>query len=118
MKTHDNITTKAIQLLRDADPNIDEMSSMDKFLSHQKELATMREQYVSFSDHPQAEKLRKRLDVFEESSVAFTYVYFTMMQYKREVLLAQANEMDMAGAVIELKHELNVLTKLKEEDNS
>jgi len=29
MKTHDNITTKAIQLLRDADPNLDEMNSMD-----------------------------------------------------------------------------------------
>ena len=117
MKTHDNITTKAIQLLRDADPNLDEMNSMDKFLNHQKELATMREQYVSYSDHPQAEKLRKRLDVFEESSVAFTYVYFTMMQYKREVLLAQANEMDMVGAVIELKNELNILTKLKEDED-
>ena len=116
MKTHDNITTKAIQLLRDADPNLDEMNSMDKFLSHQKELATMREQYVSFSDHPQSDKLKKRLDVFEESSFAFIYVYFTMMQYKREVLLAQANEMDMASAVIELKHELNILTKLKEDE--
>ena len=116
MKPNDNITTKAIQLLRDADPNLDEMDSMDKFLNHQKELATMREQYVSFSDHPQADKLRKRLDVFEESSVAFTYVYFTMMQYKREALLANANEMDMANAVIELKHELDVLNKLKEDE--
>ena len=116
MKTNDNITTKAIQLLRDADPNLDEINSMDKFLNHQKELATMRDQYVLFSDHPQAEKLRKRLDVFEESSVAFTYVYFTMMQYKREVLLANANEMDMANAVIELKHELDILTKLKSDD--
>ena len=112
----DEITLKSIQLLRDADPNLDEMASMDKFLSHQKELAKMREQYVSYSDHPQAESLRKRLDVFEESSVAFTYVYFTMMQYKREVLLAQANEMDMANAVIELKHELDLLTKLNNDE--
>jgi hypothetical protein len=40
-----------------------------------------------------------------------------MMQYKREVLLAQANEMDMVGAVIELKNELNILTKLKEDED-
>mgnify|MGYP003384417833 FL=1 len=35
----DEITLKSIQLLRDCDPNLDEMGSMDKFLSHQKELA-------------------------------------------------------------------------------
>ena len=109
----DEITMKAINLLRDQDPNLDEMASMDKFLSHQKELAKMRDQYVSFSNHPQADKMKKRLDVFEESSLAFTWVYFTMMQYKREVVLANANEMEMANAVIELKHELDLLTKLK-----
>jgi len=35
-----------------------------------------------------------------------------MMAYKREKLLANANEMEMANAVIELKQELDVLTKL------
>ena len=110
----DEITMKAITLLRDQDPNLDEMGSMDKFLQHQKELASMRDQYVSYSNHPQADKMKKRLEVFEESSMAFTWVYFTMMQYKRESVLAQANEMEMANAIIELKHELNVLTKLKE----
>ena len=109
----DEITMKAITLLRDQDPNLDEMGSMDKFLQHQKELASMRDQYVSYSNHPQADKMKKRLEVFEESSMAFTWVYFTMMQYKRESVLAQANEMEMANAIIELKHELNVLTKLK-----
>ena len=110
----DQITMKAITLLREQDPNLDEMGSMDKFLQHQKELASMRDQYVSYSNHPQADKMKKRLEVFEESSMAFTWVYFTMMQYKRESVLAQANEMEMANAIIELKHELNVLTKLKE----
>ena len=112
----DEITMKAINLLRDQDPNLDEMASMDKFLSHQKELAKMRDQYVSFSNHPQADKMKKRLDVFEESSLAFTWVYFTMMQYKREVVLANANEMEMANAVIELKHELDLLTKLNNDE--
>lgn len=112
----DEITLKSIQLLRDCDPNLDEMGSMDKFLSHQKELAKMRNQYVSYSNHPQADALRKRLDVFEESSQAFTFVYFTMLQYKRESLLAQANELEMANAVIELKHELDILTKLNTDE--
>jgi len=112
----DEITMKAINLLRDQDPNLDEMASMDKFLSHQKELAKMRDQYVSYSNHPQAEKMKKRLEVFEESSMAFTWVYFTMMQYKRELVLAQANEFEMANAVIELKHELDLLTKLNNDE--
>jgi len=112
----DEITMKAINLLREQDPNLDEMGSMDKFLSHQKELAKMRNQYVSYSNHPQADALRKRLDVFEESSQAFTFVYFTMLQYKRESLLAQANELEMANAVIELKHELDLLTKLNDDE--
>jgi len=76
----------------------------------------MRNQYVSYSNHPQADALQKRLDVFEESSQAFTWVYFTMMQYKRESVLAQANEMEMANAVIELKHELDLLTKLNNDE--
>ena len=112
----DEITLKSIQLLRDCDPNLDEMSSMDKFISHQAELAKMRDQYVSYSNHPQADKMKKRLEVLEESSQAFTWVYFMMLQYKREKLLAQANEMEMANAVIELKHELNLLTKLNNDD--
>ena len=74
----------------------------------------MRDQYVSYSNHPQADKMKKRLEVFEDSSMAFTWVYFTMMQYKRELVLSQSNEMEMANAIIELKHELNILTKLKE----
>lgn len=110
----DQVTMKAITLLREQDPNLDEMGSMDKFLEHQKELASMRDQYVSYSNHPQAAKMQKRLEVFEDSSMAFTWVYFTMMQYKRELVLAQSNEMEMANAIIELKHELNILTKLKE----
>ena len=56
----DEITMKSIQLLRDCDPNLDEMGSMDKFISHQLELAKMRDQYVSYSNHPQAEKMKKR----------------------------------------------------------
>jgi|TARA_R110000824_G_scaffold158774_4_gene332831 hypothetical protein len=110
----DEITMRAINLLRQQDPNLDEMSSMDKFLQHQFELASMRDQYVSYSNHPQADKMKKRLEVFEDSSMAFTWVYFTMMQYKRELVLSQSNEMEMANAIIELKHELNILTKLKE----
>tara|TARA_R100001244_G_scaffold69812_1_gene56863 strand:- start:36 stop:380 length:345 start_codon:yes stop_codon:yes gene_type:complete len=112
----DEITIKAINLLREADPNLDEMGSMDKFLEHQFELARMRDQYVSYSNHPQAEKMKKRLEVFEESSQAFTWVYFMMLQYKREKVLANANELEMANAVIELKNELNILTKLNKDD--
>ena len=112
----DEITLKSIQLLRDCDPNLDEMSSMDKFIAHQTELSKMRDQYVSYSNHPQADKMKKRLEVLEESSQAFTWVYFMMLQYKREKLLAQANEMEMANAVIELKHELDLLTKLNDDD--
>ena len=112
----DEITMKSIQLLRDCDPNLDEMASMDKFLKHQSELSKMRNQYVSYSNHPQADKMKKRLEVFEESSQAFTWVYFTMMQYKRESVLAQANELEMANAVIELKHELDLLTKLNNDE--
>jgi len=112
----DEITMKSIQLLRDCDPNLDEMGSMDKFISHQTELAKMRDQYVSYSNHPQAEKMKKRLEVFEESSQAFTWVYFMMMQFKREKVLAQANELEMANAVIELKHELDLLTKLNDDE--
>ena len=112
----DEITMKSIQLLRDCDPNLDEMASMDKFLKHQSELSKMRNQYVSYSNHPQADKMKKRLEVFEESSQAFTWVYFTMMQYKRESVLAQANELEMANAVIELKHELDLLTKLNTDE--
>jgi len=112
----DEITMKSIQLLRDCDPNLDEMSSMDKFISHQTELAKMRDQYVSYSNHPQADKMKKRLEVLEESSQAFTWVYFMMMQFKREKVLAQANELEMANAVIELKHELDLLTKLNDDE--
>ena len=112
----DEITMKSIQLLRDCNPNLDEMASMDKFIKHQSELSKMRNQYVSYSNHPQADKMKKRLEVFEESSQAFTWVYFTMMQYKRESVLAQANELEMANAVIELKHELNLLTKLNNDE--
>ena len=112
----DEITLKSIQLLRDCDPNLDEMSSMDKFIAHQTELAKMRDQYVSYSNHPQSEKMKKRLEVLEESSQAFTWVYFMMLQYKREKLLAQANELEMSNAVIELKHELDLLTKLNDDE--
>ncbi len=112
----DEITLKSIQLLRDCDPNLDEIASMDKFIAHQTELAKMRDQYVSYSNHPQAEKMKKRLEVLEESSQAFTWVYFMMLQYKREKLLAQASELEMANAVIELKHELDLLIKLNDDD--
>ena len=112
----DEITLKSIQLLRDCDPNLDEIASMDKFIAHQTELSKMRDQYVSYSNHPQAEKMKKRLEVLEESSQAFTWVYFMMLQYKREKLLAQASELEMANAVIELKHELDLLIKLNDDD--
>jgi hypothetical protein len=36
-----------------------------------------------------------------------------MMAYKREKLLADARELEMANAVIELKSELDILTKIK-----
>jgi hypothetical protein len=110
----DEITMKAINLLRDQDPNMDEINSMDKFLAHQKEIVRMTEQYATYSDHPQAEQLKERLNVLTESMMAFTYVYTQMMGYKREKLLADAREMEMASAVIELKQELDILTKINE----
>ena len=109
----DEITMKAIQLLRDADPNLDEMNSLDKFIAHQKEVMSM---FKQIEGHPKAHKLMPRLKVFEESALAFTWVHTQMMAYKREKLLANANEMEMANAVIELKNELNILTKLKESE--
>jgi len=54
--------------------------------------------------------------VFEESALAFTWVHTQMLAYKREKLLANANEMEMANAVIELKQELDILTKLNKSD--
>jgi len=110
----DEITMKAIHLLRDADPNMDEINSMDKFLAHQKEIVLMTEQYATYVDHPQAEQLKQRLDILTESMMAFTYVYTQMMAYKREKLLADARELEMANAVIELKQELDILTKINE----
>ena len=109
----DQITMKAIQLLRDADPNVDEMNSLDKFIAHQKEVLKM---YEQFKGHPQAEKLKPRLKVFEESAYAFTWVHTQMMAYKREALLSNANELEMCNAVIELKNELEILTKLKKNE--
>ena len=110
----DQITLKAINLLREADPNLDEMNSLDKFIAHQSEVLKM---YKQFEGHPQAEKLKPRLKVFEESAYAFTWVYTQMMAYKREKLLANANEMEMANAVIELNYELDVLTNLDKKNN-
>jgi hypothetical protein len=95
---------------------MDEMNSMDKFLAHQKEITKMTEQYAAFDNHPQAGKLKKRLDVLTESMMAFTYVYTQMMAYKREKLLADAREMEMANAVIELKQELDILNSLNKDD--
>jgi len=106
----DEITLKAINLLRSADPNLDEMNSLDKFIAHQSEVLKM---YKQFEGHPQAEKLKPRLKVFEESALAFTWVHTMMLAYKREKLLAQANEMEMANAVIELKQELDILNQIK-----
>ena len=40
------------------------------------------------------------------------------MLKQREKLLANANEMEMANAVMELKQELDVLTKLNKSENS
>ena len=108
----DEMTIKAINLLREQDPNLDEIQSMDKFIAHQGEVVKMREQNVEYANHPQAETLRKRLSVLEDSAVAFTWVYTMMMSYKREAVLARANEFEMANAVIELKEELNILNKL------
>ena len=109
----DEITMKAINLLRDADPNMDELDSLDKFIAHQQEVVEM---YKQFKDHPRAKELQPRLTVFEESAFAFTYVYTMMKTYKREKILANANEMAMASAVIELKQELDILTKLDKGD--
>ena len=111
----DEITIKAINLLRSADPNLDEMDSLDKFIAHQGEVIKMMDQYASFVDHPQAEKLKARLKVFEESALAFTWVHTMMLAYKREKLLANSNEMEMANAVIELKQELDILNQLKQD---
>ena len=105
----DEITMKAINLLREADPSMDEVDSLDKFIAHQAEVVEM---YKQFKDHPMANKLKPRLTVFEESAFAFTYVYTMMKTYKRERMLANARELEMANAVIELKQELDILTKL------
>jgi hypothetical protein len=56
--------------------------------------------------------------VLEDSAVAFTWIYTMMMSYKREAVLARANEFEMANAVIELKEELNILNKLNDDENS
>jgi len=109
----DEITMKAINLLREADPSMDEVESLDKFIAHQAEVVKM---YKQFKDHPRADELKPRLKVFEESALAFTWVHTQMMAYKREKLLANANEMEMANAVIELKSELDILTKLDKSD--
>ena len=111
----DQITLKAINLLREADPNLDEMNSLDKFIAHQGEVIKMVKQYATYVDHPQAERMKERLKVFEESALAFTWVHTMMLAYKREKLLANANEMEMANAVIELKQELDILTKIDKE---
>jgi len=109
----DEITMKAINLLREADPSMDEVNSLDKFIAHQGEVIKM---YEQFKDHPMADKLKPRLTVFEESAYAFTYIYTMMKTYKREKMLASARELEMANAVIELKQELNILNKLNKDD--
>ena len=109
----DQITLKAINLLREADPNLDEMNSLDKFIAHQGEVIKM---YKEFEWHPEAEKLKPRLKVFEESAYAFTWVYTQMMAYKREKLLANANELEIGNAFLEIKNELEILTKLDKSD--
>jgi len=109
----DEITMKAINLLREADPSMDEVNSLDKFIAHQGEIIKM---YEQFKDHPMADKLKPRLTVFEESAYAFTYIYTMMKTYKREKMLASARELEMANAVIELKQELNILNKLNKDD--
>ena len=105
----DEITMKAINLLREADPSMDEVNSLDKFIAHQGEVIKM---YEQFKDHPMADKLKPRLTVFEESAYAFTYIYTMMKTYKREKMLASARELEMVNAVIELKQELDILNKL------
>jgi hypothetical protein len=109
----DEITMKAINLLREADPSMDEVNSLDKFIAHQGEVIKM---YEQFKDHPMADKLKPRLTVFEESAYAFTYIYTMMKTYKREKMLASARELEMANAVIELKQELDILNKLNKDD--
>lgn len=109
----DEITMKAINLLREADPSMDELGSLDKFIAHQGEVIKM---YEQFKDHPMADKLKPRLAVFEESAYAFTYIYTMMKTYKREKMLASARELEMANAVIELKQELDILNKLNKDD--
>lgn len=109
----DEITMKAINLLREADPSMDEVNSLDKFIAHQGEVIKM---YEQFKDHPMADKLKPRLTVFEESAYAFTYIYTMMKTYKREKMLASARELEMANAVIELKQELDILNKLDKGD--
>ena len=86
------------------------MNSLDKFIAHQKEVVEM---YKQFEGHPQAEKLKPRLKVFEESAYAFTWVYTQMMAYKREKLLSNANELEIGNAFLEVKNELDILTKVK-----
>jgi len=109
----DEITMKAINLLREADPSMDELGSLDKFIAHQGEVIKMYEQY---KDHPKADLLKPRLTVFEESAYAFTYIYTLMKTYKREKMLANARELEMANAVIELKQELDIINKLNKDD--
>ena len=109
----DEMTQKAINLLREADTNLDEMNSLDKFIAHQSEVIKMMKQ---FKGHPQAEKLKPRLKVFEESAYAFTWVYPQMMAYKREKLLANANELEIRNVFLEIKNELEILTKLDKSD--
>ena len=109
----DEITMKAINLLREADPSMDEVNSLDKFIAHQGEVIKM---YEQFKGHPMADKLKPRLTVFEESAYAFTYIYTMMKTYKREKMLASARELEMANAVIELKQELDILNKLNKDD--
>ena len=92
---------------------MDEVDSLDKFIAHQQEVVKM---YKQFKDHPRADELKPRLTVFEESAFAFTYVYTMMKTYKREKMLANARELEMANAVIELKQELDILTKLDKGD--
>ena len=90
----DEMTIKAINLLREQDPNLDEIQSMDKFIAHQGEVVKMREQYVEYANHPQAETLRKRLSVLEDSAVAFTWVYTMMMSYKSCLLYTSPSPRD------------------------
>lgn len=110
----DQITLKALELLRSADPSPDEINSLDKFIAHQGEVIKMYEQYASYVDHPQADKMKARLKVFDESALAFTWLHTQALVYKREKLLAQASELEMANALLEVQEELNILKKLNE----